>query len=158
MLKNSKSQIAMNELCFTLCLKNTIYNFCCHFLVLRWFCYWEESPGQWVSPWFNLTHFWKEIPGSKLWKAKFISFRNKKNRDVCGTISTWHSLAHRGNRQETYGVAAWWKVGDFSTLTGLVEWILHCFHLTILLEKKNSACCLQNISVGNVRSMGHLAL
>ena len=49
------------------------------------------------------------------------------------------------------------RQGDFSTLTGLVEWILHCFHLTILLEKKNSACCLQNISVGNVRSMGHLA-
>ena len=126
-------------------------------------CYWEESIPSFqkvLSFTLGQSHtLWKEleIPRSKLCKAKFISFRNKKNRDVCGTISTWDSLAHWGNRQETHGVAAWRKVGDFSTLTGLVEWILHCFHLTILLEKKNSACCLQNISVGNVRSMGHLA-
>ena len=89
--------------------------------------------------------FWKEIPRSKLCKARFISFRNKKNRDVCGTISTWYSLAHWGNRQETHGVAAWWKVRDCSTLTGLVERILNiltCFHFTIFLEKKSSACCL----------------
>ena len=67
------------------------------------------------------SHTFLKRNSSKLCKAKFISFRNKKNRDVCGTISTWHSLAHWGNRQETYGVAAWWKVGDCSTLTGLLS-------------------------------------
>ena len=31
-----KSQMAMNDLGFTLYLKNAFYNFCCHFLVLRY--------------------------------------------------------------------------------------------------------------------------
>ena len=115
----------------------------------HWLCYWEQSPGQWVSPWLVQSHtFWKELRNSsKLCKAKFINFRNKKNRDVCGTISTWHSLAHWGNWQKTHGVAAWWKVGDCSILTGLIEWILSTYTDLLpfddfVLEKKNSACCL----------------
>ena len=98
MLKKSKSQIDMNDLGFTLCLKNAFYNFCCHFAT-------ENNHQGSEFHLGSISHILKRN-SSKLCKAKFISFRNKKNRDVCGTISTWHSLAHRGNRQETYGVAA----------------------------------------------------
>ena len=88
--------------------------------------------------------FWKEIPVNYGKLNLSVSEIKGIHRDVCGAISTWHSLAHWGNRQETHGVAAWWKVGDWSIFTGLVEWILYwpASNWRFFGGKKHTACCL----------------